>query len=95
MTIAVGNVSKDALRITNTNRNHLDSADRIRTAVGELRDITNRNAEGMKATLNSTSGLSDSARELGEIMDSMIGGGNGYEKPKRSRTKKLAADEGG
>ena len=94
MSIGVANVSKEALRITNTNRNHLDSFDRIRTAVSELRDITNRNADGVKATLNSTSGLADRARELGEIMDSMIGG-NGHEKPKRSRTKKLAADERG
>jgi len=94
MSIAVANVSKEALRITNTNRNHLDLADRIRTAVNELRGITTRNAEGVKATLTSTSGLADRARELGEIMDGIVGG-NGHEKPKRSRTKKLAADERG
>ena len=73
MSIGVANVSKEALRITNTNRNHLESADKIRTAVNELRNVTNRNAEGVKATLTSTSGLADRARELGEIMDSMIG----------------------
>jgi hypothetical protein len=35
--------------------------------------------------------LADRARELGEIMDSMIGG-NGTEKPKRRRAKKVAAE---
>jgi methyl-accepting chemotaxis protein len=94
MSIGVTNVSRDALRITDTNRYHLDSADKIRTAVSELRHITNRNAEGVKATLTSTSGLADRARELGEIMDSMVTG-NGHEKPKRQRTRKLAADERG
>src|SRR4029079_11624678 len=94
MTIGVSNVSQDALRITNTNRNHLESADRIRAAVNELRDITNRNAEGVKATLTSTTGLADRARELGEIMDGMVTG-NGHEQPKRRRTKKPAADERG
>jgi hypothetical protein len=44
--------------------------------------------------LTSTSGLADRARQLGEIMDSMIGG-NGAEKPKRKRTRKPAADERG
>jgi methyl-accepting chemotaxis protein len=92
MSIGVANVSKEALRITNTNRNHLDAADRIRAAVIELREITTRNADGVKATLTSTSGLADRARQLGEIMDGMVSG-NGNSKPKRRRTKKPAADE--
>ena len=92
MSVAVTTVSKEALRITNANRDHLDAADRIRNGVSELRQITNRNAEGVKATLTSTSGLADRARRLGEITDSMIGG-NGAEKPKRKRTRKPAADE--
>jgi hypothetical protein len=91
MTVGVANVSKEALRITNTNRNHLDSADRIRGAVTELREITSRNADGVKATLTSTSGLADRARQLGEIMDGMVGG-NGKAKSRRAR--KPAADEG-
>jgi methyl-accepting chemotaxis protein len=94
MTVAVANVSKDALRVTNANRNHLDAADRLRTDVSELRQITNRNADGVRATLTSTSGLADRARQLGEIMDSMIGG-NGAEKPKRKRARKPAAEERG
>lgn len=95
MTVAVGSVSKEALRITSANRNHLDSADRIRGAVIELRQITTRNADGVKATLTSTSGLADRARQLGEIMDSMVGGNGNQDavKTKRRRARKPAADE--
>jgi methyl-accepting chemotaxis protein len=93
MTTAVANVSKEALRVTNANRSHLDAADRIRDGVNELRHITNRNADGVRATLTSTSGLADRARELGEIMDSIMGNGN--QKPKRRHTRKPAADERG
>jgi methyl-accepting chemotaxis protein len=95
MTVAVSTVSQDALRIITTNRSHLDAADWIRGAVVELREITTRNADGVKATLTSTTGLADRARQLGEIMDSMVGG-NGTEnssKTKRRRTRKPAADE--
>jgi methyl-accepting chemotaxis protein len=91
MSVGVANVSKEALRITNTNRNHLELADRVRGAVTDLREITTRNADGVKATLTSTSGLADRARELGEIMDGMVGG-NGKAKSRRAR--KPAADEG-
>ncbi|HEU4766221.1 MAG TPA: hypothetical protein VFS77_02575, partial [Pyrinomonadaceae bacterium] len=97
MTIGVSSVSKEALRITNANRNHLDAAERIRKAVTELREITQRNAEGVKATLTNTSGLSDRARQLGEIMDTMVGG-NGSEpsqassKTKRRRSRKLPTE---
>jgi hypothetical protein len=40
--------------------------------VTELRQITNRNADGVRATLTSTSGLANRARELGAIMDSIV-----------------------
>jgi hypothetical protein len=54
----------------------------------------------VKATLTSTSGLANQARELGEIMDSMVSGnfaanGNQTGTTKRRRTKKPAADERG
>jgi hypothetical protein len=73
MTIAVSIISKDALRIANTNRTHLSAADHIRSSVSELRQITTRNADGMRATLTNTSGLVNRARELGEIMDTIVG----------------------
>jgi hypothetical protein len=68
--------------------------------VVELRQITNRNVDGVKATLTSTSGLADRARQLGEIMDNMIGGNGNQEpaapKPKSRRVKKPSdADERG
>ena len=68
--------------------------------VSELRQITSRNADGVKATLTTTSGLANQARELGAIMDSMVGGklaanGNEIGKAKGRRTKKPAADEHG
>ena len=62
------------------------SADRIRSEVIELRQITNRNADGVKATLTSTSGLADRARQLGEIMDSMVGG-NGASEAAKTQTQ--------
>ena len=93
MSVGVTNVSKEAVRITNANRNHLEAAERIRSGVVELRQITNRNADGVKATLTSTSGLADRARQLGEIMDSMVGANGNQEpaKPKTRRTRKSAA----
>jgi len=94
MSVAVGTVSKEAVRIANANRNQLEAADKIRNGVVELRQIANRNADGVKATLTTTSGLADRARQLGEIMDGMIGS-NGNQKPKRRRTKKVTADESG
>lgn len=99
MSIGVSNVSKDAVRIASANRNHLEAADRIRSGVIELREITDRNANGVKATLSSTSGLADRARQLGEIMDNMIAGNGNQQphataKPKTRRAKKAsAADE--
>ena len=74
MTIAIDSLSKEAGRITNANRNHLDAAERVRGAVSELRRITNRNADGVRATLSSTTGLVQRARALGDIMDSMAAG---------------------
>jgi methyl-accepting chemotaxis protein len=96
MSVGVANVSKEALRITNANRNHLESAGRIREAVTELRDITTRNADGVRQTLTSTSGLADRARQLGEIMDSMVAGNGSQDavKTKRRRARTPAADEG-
>jgi 2-keto-4-pentenoate hydratase len=95
MSVAVSSVSKEGMRVTNTNRSHLDAANRIRGAVIELRQITTRNADGVKATLTSTSGLADRARQLGEIMDSMVGGNGNQDsvKTKRRRARKPAADE--
>ena len=97
MTIGVGTVSKEAMRITNTNRNNLESAERVRENVSELRGIANRNADGVKATLTRTSGLADRARQLGEIMDNMVAGNGNQQpqapaKPKRKRPGKSAPD---
>jgi methyl-accepting chemotaxis protein len=97
MTVGVAAVSTEAVRITNSNRNHLESAEKIRGAVTELRQITNRNADGVKATLTTTSGLADRARQLGEIMDTIITGNGNQQsqpanKPKRRRASKSAAE---
>jgi methyl-accepting chemotaxis protein len=95
MTGAVNSVSQEALRITSSNRNHLEATGRIRGAVVELREITTRNAESVQATLSSTSGLERRARQLGEFMDSMVasnvtrnGNENGKSKAARSRRSK-------
>jgi hypothetical protein len=59
--------------------------------VNELREITNRNAEGVKATLTSTTGLADRARELGEIMDTMVvGNGNHESQPAKTRRRRAS-----
>jgi methyl-accepting chemotaxis protein len=76
MAIGVSNISQDVLRVANANRNHLAAADNIRSSVSELRQITTRNADGVNATLTSTSGLANSARELGQIMDSIVSSKN-------------------
>jgi methyl-accepting chemotaxis protein len=93
MSVAVGSISKEALRITNSNRDHLEAAERIRSSVNELRGIATRNADGVKATLTSTSGLAKRAHELGEIMDSMVRGnvaanGNATGKTKAAKPKR-------
>ena len=88
MSIGVASVSKEALRITNSNRNHLEAAEKVRGAVRELREVTNRNANGVKETLLSTSGLADRARQLGDIMDSMVAGNGARQSPTASKPKR-------
>jgi hypothetical protein len=79
--------------IASSNRKNLDSAERIRNAVGELRTITERNLSGSKKTLSSTAGLSDRARELGEIMDTMATTNpSSIEQEARSRSRKRKSE---
>jgi hypothetical protein len=95
MTIGVSNISKDALRIANANRSQLASADNIRDSVSELRQITTRNADGVNATLTSTSGLANRARELGEIMDSIVSNNSLAANGNQAATTKGAKAGGG
>jgi methyl-accepting chemotaxis protein len=90
MSGAVANVSQDAQEITTTNRGYLEAADHIRANVTELREITSRNVDGVNATLTSTAGLANRARELGEIMDSIVSSNvaaNGNQTGKTKTTK--------
>jgi hypothetical protein len=74
MTAAIENVSKEVGRITLSNRQHLDSSEKILGTLTDIRQITERNAQGVNATLSGTTNLNERARQLVEIMDSMSTG---------------------
>jgi methyl-accepting chemotaxis protein len=74
MTAATQNISKEVGLITRSNRRHLDSSKQVLGTLTDIRRITERNAQGVNATLTGTAGLTERARQLVEIMDSMSAG---------------------
>jgi methyl-accepting chemotaxis protein len=74
MTSAIQNVSKEVGHITFSNRQHLDSSEKVLGTLNDIRQISERNAQSVHATLSGTTDLNERARQLAEIMDSMSAG---------------------
>ena len=69
MTAATTNISKEIGLITRANRQHLISAEQVLGTLADIRHITERNAQGVKATLSGTTNLIERARQLAEIVN--------------------------
>jgi hypothetical protein len=74
MTAATQNVSKEVGRITLSNRGLLNSSKNVLGTLTEIRQITERNAQGVNATLSGTANLSEYARRLVGITDGISAG---------------------
>jgi hypothetical protein len=69
MTVATTSISKEIGLITRSNRQHLTSAEQVVGALTDIRQITERNAQGVKATLSGTTNLIARAQQLAEIVN--------------------------
>jgi methyl-accepting chemotaxis protein len=69
MTVATTNISKEIGLITRSNRQHLTSAKQVLGTLTDIRQITERNAQGVKATLSGTTNLIERAQQLAEIVN--------------------------
>ena len=68
MTTATESISKEIGLITRSNRQHLTSAEQVLGRLTDIRQITERNAQGVKATLRGTDNLIERARQLTSIL---------------------------
>jgi hypothetical protein len=102
MTVATTSISKEVGLITRSNRQHLTSAEQVLTTLTDIRQVTERNAQGVKATLSGVTNLIARAQQLAEIVsdsNAEQAGGNGARqssaKPRANgnsrRTKKSQA----
>src|SRR3954470_6285047 len=69
MTTATTNISKEIGLITRSNRQHVTSAEQVLATLTDIRQITERNAQGVKATLSGTTNLIARAQQLAEIVN--------------------------
>ena len=64
MTGAVQNVTRQVAQMTRANRDHSSAVSSLVTSIGEVREITERNASGVKRTRTSTDDLLRRAEAL-------------------------------
>ena len=105
MTGASSDIAKQIKLITRANLEHSTGADSVLQMLSDVRKITERNAQGVQATLNETSGLIEQAQELSTIMngfDSLESDAapvdtpqNGEKSRGRGKKETAAADNGG
>ena len=69
MTAAAQNTSKQIKLITNANKEHSTVSGSLLTALGEIRQITERNASGVKRTRGGTDDLLRRAQALAALVD--------------------------
>jgi hypothetical protein len=69
MTAATTSISKEVGLITRSNRQHLTSAEQVLGTLTDIRQVTERNAQGVKATLSGTTNLIERARQLAEVVN--------------------------
>jgi hypothetical protein len=104
MTAATENISKEVGLITRSNRQHLSSSESVLGTLTAIRQITERNARGVEATLNATTTLNEMARRLMEMTGGEKAGGssgNGTDKSvsgtrlrKKPSARRTAAGQG-
>ncbi|HUK92195.1 MAG TPA: methyl-accepting chemotaxis protein, partial [Blastocatellia bacterium] len=85
MTSAARNVAKRVGLITRANQDHVTASSTIMTSLGEIREITERNAQGVKETIRGAATLADRAQTLNVIMDRAAINGR---PAKKARSKK-------
>ena len=69
MTTATQSISKEIGLITRSNRQHLLTAEQVLGTLTDIRQITERNSQGVKATLSGTVNLIERAQQLASIMN--------------------------
>src|SRR5687768_5720525 len=74
MTAATTSSSKDVGLITRSNRQHLTSAEQALGTLTDICQVTERNAQGVKATLSGTANLIERARQLTTIVEGVDAG---------------------
>jgi methyl-accepting chemotaxis protein len=97
ITTAIASLAREVSAITRSNRQHLESSGRVLNGIKEIQQVATENAANSKLLTSDSSGLSDRARRLAELMDSMEAGNraNGSVTPiSRKRTKKISKAEG-
>jgi len=95
MTTAAQSISKEIRLITQSNRKHLTSAEQVLGTLNDIRQITERNALGVKTTLSGTTDLIARAQQLAELVGGNGAGGNGRTaRRKKSRVPDEAAAAG-
>jgi len=93
MTNASQSISKEIGRITRSNRQHLTSAEQVLGTLTDIRQITERNARGVKTTLSGTTDLTARAEQLAELVGGTGSGRAGENGRPRRQKKGRVADE--
>jgi hypothetical protein len=70
-TASTENVTKQIKMNVGANREHSSGADNVLEMLGAIRQITDRNAEGVGLTATETAGLQEQASRISALMDSL------------------------
>ena len=84
---AARSISKQIGLITRANREHSAAAVGLLNGLTEVRQVTERNAQGVKETLRSTGGLLERAESLNVIIDGLQSNGRAAKKSKNKKKK--------
>ena len=86
------NVGKQINLITQANREHSTVSVALLKGLSDIKQITERNAQGVKDTMRGTESLVERARALDSIIDGLTNNGlkNNERAGKKSRNKKKA-----
>jgi hypothetical protein len=85
MTLATSDISQQVRLITQANLEHSVGADEILEKLAEIRQVADRNAVGVNATLVETTNLRSEAEEIAAQLNGGAGGAAAAKKRTRSR----------
>jgi methyl-accepting chemotaxis protein len=92
---SIDNISKNVGSIAKSNRANLDSSSKVMNSITEIRQVAVRNTTSAKSLSTGANGLTERARKLAELVDSMEGRGNGNAgQAVRRKSKKAGNPEG-